>query len=455
MKRKGRLWFAEIATKENVEKAAMWVAGLTFDKDGNRVYHAERQPTKQERRIADNFDAVVAQVLTELQTRAYDFGEVRTFQTTEGRKVRQINHLDKHGAILLACVMNVCQPYFIEKYVPFTYSSIKGRGLVDCVSRIKRIVAQHPDWIYYQADAHHCYESTKHGVAMDAIRRVFKDKYLLEFFDKMLALVDGLAIGFSPNHYVMNLILSPLDHRMIEREGFSSGYSRYMDDILIIAPTKDDCIRADKVVRGEFDKVGLQVKPNSRIAPVSSGIDYCGYVFYPTHTRLRKSIKIRMQRRNRQLLRQGVSDEVYKRQMASYHGWCKWGNCRHLEKTMYQDKLKLFRRMEIKRLADVQRNRWFGMEHDRFISTNIFADRRLYDNEFTVLEIQEHAFDNQPGVVVRIRLNGEEYYTITKSRSLIERFPRAWEAVGNAPFIARLQMQQSKSNPNCKYPILV
>ena len=111
--------------------------------------------------------------------------------------------------------------------------------------------------------------------------------------------------------------------------------------------------------------------------------------------------------------------------------------------------------MEIKRLADVQRNRWFGMEHDRFISTNIFADRRLYDNEFTVLEIQEHAFDNQPGVVVRIRLNGEEYYTITKSRSLIERFPRAWEAVGNAPFIARLQMQQSKSNPNCKYPILV
>lgn len=95
------------------------------------------------------------------------------------------------------------------------------------------------------------------------------------------------------------------------------------------------------------------------------------------------------------------------------------------------------------------------MEHDRFISTNPFNDRRLYDNEFTVLEIEPHTFDNVQGVVVRLQLGGEEFYTITKSQSLVERFPRAWEAVGNQPFIARLKMQQSKSDPNCKYPVLV
>lgn len=456
MKRKGRLWFSEIATKANVEKSAMWVAGLIYDKDGNRVFHEQKRPTKQQLHIAEHFDEVVAQVLNELTTLNYDFGRVHEFFTVEGRKVRKIDHLDKHGSILLNCVMNVCQPYFIDKYIPFTYSSIKGRGLVDCARRIKRIVAAHPDWYYYQADARHCYESTSHSVAMDAIKQVFKDKHVLEFFEKMLALVPGLAIGFCPNHYIMNAVFSQLDHRMIECEGFASGYSRYMDDIVVIAPDIDSCIKADRVVREEFARLGLQVKANSRIAPVASGVDYCGYIFYPSHTRLRKSIKLNMQRRHRQLLKRGAGDDELRRQMASYHGWCKWADCRHLEKTMYKDKLNLFKRkMEAKRLSEVQKKKWFGMEHDRFISTNIFNDRRLYDSEFTVLEIESHTFDDKPGLVVHIQIGGEDYYTITKSSSLIERFPRAWEAVGNAPFIARLKMQQSKSNPNCKYPILV
>ena len=454
MKRAGRLWFSQIATRPNVERAAMWVAGLIYDKDGKRVFHPQRRTTAQQRHIADNFDTVVDGVLRELQTLTYDFGDVRTFTTTEGRKQRIINHLDKHGAILLNCVMNVCQSYFIDKYIPFTYSSIKGRGLVDCMQRVKRIVSQHPDWYYYQADARHCYESTSQDVAMDAISRVFKDRHVLEFFNKMLSLVDGLAIGFCPNHYIMNMVLSPLDHRMIEREGFAAGYCRYMDDILIIAPDIDHCIKADKIVREEFARLGLQVKANSRMAPVASGIDYCGYVFRPDHTRLRKNIKLNMQRRHRQLVRKGASDDEMRRQMASYHGWCKWGNCRHLEKTMYNNNL-FNRKMEPKRLSEVQKRQWFGMEHDRFISTNPFNDRRLYDSEFTVLEIEPHTFDNVPGVVVRLQLGGEEFYTITKSQSLVERFPRAWEAVGNQPFIARLKMQQSKSNPNCKYPVLV
>lgn len=198
MKRKGNLWFSEIATRENVEKAALWVSGLTIDNEGNRVFYPGKQVKTVERRLANHFDEMVDCVLNELQTLTYDFGKVRRFTAKEGCKLRQINHLDKHGAVLLCAVMQVCQPYFIEKYIPFTYSSVKGRGLVDCMRRVKRIVSQHPDWYYYQADAHHCYESTKAEVSMQAIRTVFKDRYVLDFFDKMLSLVDGLAIGFSP-----------------------------------------------------------------------------------------------------------------------------------------------------------------------------------------------------------------------------------------------------------------
>ena len=43
MKRAGRLWFSQIATRPNVERAAMWVAGLIYDKDGKRVFHPQNQ----------------------------------------------------------------------------------------------------------------------------------------------------------------------------------------------------------------------------------------------------------------------------------------------------------------------------------------------------------------------------------------------------------------------------
>jgi hypothetical protein len=55
-------------------------------------------------------------------------------------------------------------------------------------------------------------------------------------------------------------------------------------------------------------------------------IDYLGYEFATNGVRLRKSIK---QKFARSVAR--IKDPVRKRQvLASYWGWCKWGNCRNL-----------------------------------------------------------------------------------------------------------------------------
>lgn len=110
--------------------------------------------------------------------------------------------------------------------------------------------------------------------------------------------------------------------------------------------------------------------------------------------------------------------------------------------------------MEPKKLRDIK-HKWYGMERDRFISTNLNTSSKLYDNDFVVLAIEQHSFKGVPGVVVKIEIDGDYYYTISKSQSLVDRFPRAWQEVGNAPFVARLKMQRSKTNPDCQYPILI
>ena len=56
------------------------------------------------------------------------------------------------------------------------------------------------------------------------------------------------------------------------------------------------------------------------------GIDYLGYVFSRENVRLRKSVKHKFAVK----VNRTRNETKLKQVKASYWGWCKWGNCRHL-----------------------------------------------------------------------------------------------------------------------------
>lgn len=453
-KRHGKLWYERIATRPNVE--------LAFDKiippiDPNNP----RKLTKPEQELLDNRETIIDSILQELQERTYDFGKVRRFKFKEGRKTRLIQYLPKRGTIILQCVQNVVQPIFMEKYIPETYSSIKGRGLSNMKDYIIQASLDNPELDrVITLDAAKCYDSVIHSTLHDAIAHCIKDIYVLEFYDRMMALIPiGLAIGFLPNHYLVNLLFSAMDHAMKEFE-HCKVYCRYMDDQLHLC-RDEDIVRILKAVQREFDKVGMHIKPNLRIDYLKNGIDFCGIVFYPNgHTMLRKSIKESMKRKDRKLRSMpNLTPEYYKAQMASYYGWCKWVDGYHLMHKVFGEYYDLFvkpkkkkRKMEAVRLADVKPT-YFGLDHDRFISSYIENDRRLYENDFTVIETETRQFDGEEGIVVHFLMNDEHYYTITKG-VLVERFKKAMERTQGKPFITRLVLQTSRTNPRRKYAVL-
>lgn len=299
--------------------------------------------TRQQRYVMKHTDECIAEVTKSLKNKDYEFGKVRNFRRKEGDKWREINHLRYYpDAIICQAVMNVCQPMFISKYITNTYSSIKGRGLQDCVRKITKVTAKHKDWYALQIDVKKFYESIDHEVCLRNIRRVIKDKYTIEFFTRLLTLIKkGIAIGFSPNHYLANNVFSPIDHffKEVLRVEY---YFRYMDDVVMFVQTKEECHRLLDVITGLLAKEKLEVKNTVRIAPISYGIDFCGYVFYGTHVRLRKRIKINMKRKDRRLRKAHVDAETYKFQMASYYGWCKFGNCRNLLRKVFGEYLALY-----------------------------------------------------------------------------------------------------------------
>lgn len=55
-------------------------------------------------------------------------------------------------------------------------------------------------------------------------------------------------------------------------------------------------------------------------------IDFLGYCFSKDDTRLRKSIKKRFAKKVKTVKNKDRRKQI----LASYWGWCKWGNCRHL-----------------------------------------------------------------------------------------------------------------------------
>lgn len=55
-------------------------------------------------------------------------------------------------------------------------------------------------------------------------------------------------------------------------------------------------------------------------------IDYLGYIFSKENVRLRKSVKHKFAVKVKYI----KNEQKLKQVKASYWGWCKWGNCRHL-----------------------------------------------------------------------------------------------------------------------------
>lgn len=87
------------------------------------------------------------------------------------------------------------------------------------------------------------------------------------------------------------IILSELDH-LCKEELKCKFYYRYADDIVILSDDKDFLHKVLIYIKLYVHIIGLKVKDNYQIYPVDNrGINFVGYVFYHTHTLIRKSIK--------------------------------------------------------------------------------------------------------------------------------------------------------------------
>lgn len=223
-------------------------------------------------------------------------------------------------------IVNICEPIWTPTLTADTYACIKGRGLHACAEALRHDLARFPDSTKYclKIDIKKYYPSIDHAILKAQVRRKIKDARLLALLDGIIDSEQGLPIGNYLSQHLANLYLCDFDHKVKERMRVRHYY-RYVDDMVFLAPTKEELRDVLAAVRVELAKLRLEVKDNWQIFPVDDrGIDFVGYKFRHGFTLLRKNIKKAIFRKASRLRHGLINAETWLRSFASWNGWLKW-----------------------------------------------------------------------------------------------------------------------------------
>lgn len=244
-------------------------------------------------------------------------------------------------------IMNVIKDIWTKSFIHNTYSCIEGRGIHLCANNLKRDLRKYPNETKYclKLDIRKFYPSIPHDGLKKCIRKKIKDKDFLMILDEIIDSTDnvrdvsskltnkigiGVPIGNYLSQYFANLYLSELDH-LCKEELKCKFYYRYADDIVILSHDKDFLHKVLIYIKLYVHTIGLKVKDNYQIYPVDSrGINFVGYVFYHTHTLIRKSIKYKIIRLVNSYLNREIDKKEFKVRMCAYYGWLKHADAKNL-----------------------------------------------------------------------------------------------------------------------------
>lgn len=230
-------------------------------------------------------------------------------------------------------IMNIMQPIFISTFTADTYSCIPGKGIHPAATAIKKALRDVSGTEYcLKIDIKKFYPNVDHAILKTLIRRKLKDNDLLWLKDGIIDSAPGLPIGNYLSQYFANFYLTYFDHWVKEKKGVKY-YFRYADDMVFLSDSKEFLHQLLADIRQYLQtELNLEVKGNYQIFPVAKrGIDVLGYVFFHTHTRIRKSIK-------QNFARMLVKNKNQK-SMASYNGWLKHCDAKNLTKKLLNENI--------------------------------------------------------------------------------------------------------------------
>ena len=187
----------------------------------------------------------IIRILDEIKENRYRFGEYREFRVYEPKEriIKSLPYRDR--VVHQWYVEEFIKPYFFPRFIRDTYACLDERGTHKAVERVqdkmRKMKRRCGKYYVLKCDVRKYFYSIDKKILMNILKDRIADKKLLQFSE--LILNDGqdigIPIGNFTSQYFANIYLNELDH-YVKEELRVKHYIRYMDDFILMVPTKEE-----------------------------------------------------------------------------------------------------------------------------------------------------------------------------------------------------------------------
>ncbi len=279
-----------------------------------------------------NLEANLFALQEELQTHTYRPGPYHHFYIHEPKK-RKVSAAPFRDRVVHHALCNVIEPIFEARFIFDSYACRVGKGTHRALARCQEFLRQNP--YAFQADIQKFFPSVDHQILLDILARrikdaevmdlirlilasgegVLADEYVMEWFrgDDLLSPLErprGLPIGNLTSQFWANVYLNELD-TFVKHTLRCRYYVRYVDDLIVFGHDKAELHRVREQIAGFLERLRLRLHPRKqRVYPVTTGVDFLGFISFPQRRKIRRDNVKRFMRRLRRFQRRYAAGEM-------------------------------------------------------------------------------------------------------------------------------------------------
>ncbi len=254
-------------------------------------------------------------------------------------------------------------PIYSKSFYEHSYGSIPGKGQIKACLKLQEWMRKARNtgqtWYLGKADVAKFFFRIPHEVQLRELGKPLDDPDMMWFLETCikgdgrptglpLECGDvseaerisgiGMPVGSLISQMTANIVMTPVDHYM-KRIVRIPRYIRYMDDMILMAPSKQQAWDALGAMDDYLqDWFGLQLNQKTSVMPYDAGVEFVGRVVRPDRIDVRKSTSLQIKKHLafvRKAYAEGRVDLDYaKSVIVSYLGLLK-----HTSSTALRDKL--------------------------------------------------------------------------------------------------------------------
>lgn len=271
----------------------------------------------------------------DLKDETYEVDKYIQFKVYEPKE-RNVSAPHVRDKTVQFAVHNVLKKVYEKVFIKTSFACQRDKGNHMAVENLQHNMRvckwKYGDGWILKMDVRKFFYSIDRDILKKILHKKIKDEKLLRLLDKIIDSSPegekGIPLGNVTSQDMANIYLDKLDQYCV-RFLKIKYYTRYMDDICIVTPTKEQAREYLEKITEYLEKhLGLETNQKTKIFPLKQGVNAYGFKIWTTHRLLRDKSKQAMKRRIKRMdekLKAGVMTEKEVVQAVnSWLGYARW-----------------------------------------------------------------------------------------------------------------------------------